>query len=71
VWYLKEKGWIQLTENGLLVITALGVDQVEQIHLRLDPRRLIEARASRSHSNEDKGPKRVTAPSPFLKVSSG
>jgi curved DNA-binding protein CbpA len=71
VWYLKEKGWIQLTENGLLVITALGVDQVEQDRLRLDPSRLIEARASRSESKEEEEPKRVSRLSPILKVSSG
>ena len=27
VWYLKEKGWIQRTENGQLAITAGGVDE--------------------------------------------
>lgn len=71
VWYLKEKGWIQLSENGLLVITALGVDQVEKDRLRLDPSRLIEARTSCPESKKEKEPKRVTGPSPFLKVSSG
>lgn len=28
VWYLKENGWIQRLENGLLAITAAGVDHV-------------------------------------------
>jgi curved DNA-binding protein CbpA len=27
-WYLKENGWIRRTENGLLAITAAGVDMV-------------------------------------------
>jgi curved DNA-binding protein len=27
LWYLKEKGWIQRTENGQLAITANGVDE--------------------------------------------
>lgn len=27
VWYLKEKGWIQRTDNGQLAITANGVDE--------------------------------------------
>jgi curved DNA-binding protein CbpA len=27
VWYLKEKGWIGRTENGMLAITAEGVDR--------------------------------------------
>jgi hypothetical protein len=28
VWYLKENGWIRRTENGMLAITASGVDRV-------------------------------------------
>ena len=28
VWYLKENGWIRRTENGMLAITASGVDLV-------------------------------------------
>lgn len=28
IWYLKENGWIQRLENGLLAITASGVDRV-------------------------------------------
>jgi curved DNA-binding protein CbpA len=73
VWYLKQKGWLELTDNGLLVITALGVDQVEQSRLRLDRSHLIEARASRSESEskEEKGPKSISGISPFLKASSG
>jgi curved DNA-binding protein CbpA len=27
LWYLKEKGWVQRTENGQLAITASGVDE--------------------------------------------
>jgi len=27
VWYLREKGWIERTENGQLAITAAGVDE--------------------------------------------
>lgn len=30
LWYLKEKGWIQRTENGTFAITAGGVDAVEE-----------------------------------------
>jgi hypothetical protein len=73
VWYLREKGWIERTDNGLFVITALGVDQVEQDRLRLDPSRLIEAGASASgkEEEEERGPRRVLGPSPYLKVSSG
>ncbi|HEX2976377.1 MAG TPA: hypothetical protein VHO68_10600, partial [Bacteroidales bacterium] len=38
VWYLKAKGWIERLDTGLMAITALGVDQVEQgrFQLRID-----------------------------------
>ncbi len=42
LWYLREKGWVQRLENGMLAITADGVDQCEQQRLRLQPDRLIE-----------------------------
>lgn len=44
LWYLREKGWIQRLETGLLAITADGVDQVERDRVQLDPERLIESR---------------------------
>ncbi len=50
IWYLKEKGWIERLDNGLLAITALGVDEVEKDRLRLAPDRLLAA------SNSDHGP---------------
>jgi hypothetical protein len=28
IWYLKENGWIQRIENGMLAITVTGVDWV-------------------------------------------
>jgi DnaJ domain len=28
IWYLKENGWIQRLENGMLAITASGVDRI-------------------------------------------
>lgn len=31
VWYLKENGWLQYLENGLLAITAQGVDRVMEL----------------------------------------
>jgi hypothetical protein len=30
LWYFREKGWTQREESGLLSITALGVDRIEQ-----------------------------------------
>jgi curved DNA-binding protein CbpA len=44
LWYLREKGWVQRLETGLLAITADGVDQVERDRVQLDPERLIESR---------------------------
>jgi len=41
IWYLREKGWIQRLETGLLAVTAQGVDQVER-HRESDDTRLIE-----------------------------
>ncbi|MBR0795256.1 J domain-containing protein [Bradyrhizobium jicamae] len=32
LWYLKEKGWIRKTENGLFAITVEGVDQATFQH---------------------------------------
>jgi curved DNA-binding protein len=41
VWYLKQKGWIESTDNGLLAISATGIDHVIQSNLVLRPDRLI------------------------------
>jgi hypothetical protein len=43
VWYLKAKGWVELLETGHLAISALGVDEVEQVPLRLRDNRLLTA----------------------------
>lgn len=34
LWYLKEKGWIARTDNGLLAITVEGVDRANSEHQR-------------------------------------
>jgi curved DNA-binding protein CbpA len=34
LWYLKEKGWIQRTENGTFAITVEGVDRANSEHHR-------------------------------------
>jgi hypothetical protein len=42
MWYLREKGWVERLENGLLAITVSGVDRVmEQKNLSLRRDRLI------------------------------
>jgi hypothetical protein len=54
IWYLKEKGWIERLDNGLLAITALGVDEVEKDRLRLAPDRLLTARSCDGGTDEAK-----------------
>jgi hypothetical protein len=44
VWYLREKGWIQRLETGMLALTADGVDQIEKVREREGARRLIDRR---------------------------
>jgi DnaJ domain len=42
MWYLREKGWVERLENGLLAITVIGIDHVmEQKNLSLRRDRLI------------------------------
>ena len=47
LWYLREKGWIQRLDTGLLAITAEGVDQVEAYRERVGPTRMIGTRVGR------------------------
>ncbi len=52
LWYLREKGWIQRLDNGLLAITVAGVDNVierDSIILRRD--RLIPERTGASNGS--------------------
>lgn len=46
LWYLRAKGWIERLDSGMLAISALGVDQVEQGQLKLGHERLLEAHRS-------------------------
>ena len=41
VWYMKEKGWIIKTENGMLAISVAGVDRVKSDHHDRDASKLI------------------------------
>ena len=43
IWYLKEKGWIRRTDEGLLAITAEGVDKViENLKGKIATRRITD-----------------------------
>lgn len=44
LWYLREKGFVERLDTGLLAISAAGVDEVERGSLRLSDDRLLEAR---------------------------
>jgi DnaJ-like protein len=51
IWYLREKGWVERLENGLIAITANGVDRVmhlENVNVRRD--RMIA-----QHSSVERG----------------
>lgn len=51
IWYLREKGWIQRLETGMLALTAAGVDQIEQLQQGNGTRRLIDGRETKAESN--------------------
>ena len=54
LWYLREKGWIQRLDTGMLAITADGVEQVEGRRTRVGPNRRIETRVGRgAHDARD------------------
>ncbi len=59
MWYLKAKGWVERLETGLLAISVLGVDQVEQTRLRLRPDRLIEAQSVATPRKEMEEPAEI------------
>ena len=60
LWYLREKGWIQRLETGLLAITAEGVDQVERDRVQLEPERLIESHVPGDSRPEPAAPTKAT-----------
>src|SRR5580704_4023685 len=41
IWYLKEKGWIGRTDNGMLAITVEGVDRANSEHHRETANKLL------------------------------
>ena len=45
IWYLKEKQWIERTENGQLAITVAGVEKVSQGDISLRADRLLAKEA--------------------------
>ena len=63
LWYLREKTWVERLDNGMLAITAAGVDRVmEQDSLFLRRDRLLSERAAafqRELTDETAVPKNV------------
>lgn len=41
IWYLKEKGWIQITDSGAYAVTVTGVEMIEDNDLILGKDRLL------------------------------
>jgi curved DNA-binding protein CbpA len=46
LWYLREKGWIQRLDNGMLAVTADGVDKIESMRERAGAPRMIETKGA-------------------------
>jgi curved DNA-binding protein len=53
LWYLKQHGWIEITENGQLAITVTGVDKLEGADLALPKNRLLGQSSLRSNDDPD------------------
>ena len=49
IWYLKEKGWIQIVDTGGYAITASGVEVVEEDGLLLEKDRLLTDQSGQSN----------------------
>ncbi len=48
VWYLRSKGYVEVTESGTLAITVDGVDHVIALHQPREPDRLLTDKTQRS-----------------------
>ena len=53
IWYLKEKGWIKRTDNGMFAITADGVDLVAEKDIISRADRLLPPVQASSSENND------------------
>jgi hypothetical protein len=45
LWYMREKGWIQRLDNGMLAVTVDGVDMIENMRERAGAPRMIETKS--------------------------
>lgn len=64
MWYLKAKGWVERLDTGLLAITALGVDQVEQGRLRLRNDHMLIAGGTAPEGDEESRAHSITGDLP-------
>lgn len=62
LWYLKAKGWIERLDSGLLAISVLGVDQVEQGQFRLRSDNLLTDTRGTLESPEAQKMRRSSSP---------
>ena len=51
LWYMRERGWIQRLDNGMLAVTADGVDMIENMRQRAGAPRMIETRAPKANGD--------------------
>ena len=55
LWYLKEKGWIRLTENGMFAITVEGVDRANsEQHPKIADKLLTDQRQPANKTSEER-----------------
>jgi curved DNA-binding protein CbpA len=55
LWYLKEKGWIRLTDSGMFTITVEGVDRANsELHPKITNKLLTDQRQPASKTNEER-----------------
>lgn len=50
LWYLKQRGWVERLDSGLLAITADGVDKMGSEDLALPANRLLMERSPAGHA---------------------
>ena len=55
LWYLKEKGWIRSTDNGMLAITVEGVDRVNsELKPKITNKLLTDQSRSANRTSEER-----------------
>ena len=69
LWYLKQRGWIERLESGLMAITADGVDKLGSDDLSLPANRLLTGAGPETEPAEPGGP--IALPAAASKAGGG